>query len=262
MVRYAEWTPASRNERRARLLERATAVTILVLAAPASAAMFLLSPGAWSSYFAILCGALAFSWLAVLPTRLFQKRRLVQMRDFPGTVDQVAVKVELYRAAFKYGEDVGLASFVDGWLHFEGNRCSFALPPLSRVSDETLSMPFSGPTRGHRVEFTPIENKSEFKVCFRDWTRGKPSPSEETILPPVIAADHYDEKLIYGVVWTAAAVVMAIFNTMNPRHPWSAELWSGLALTGLFVVARRLDERRRLNQGRPMLGRQHQRVLP
>ena len=99
--------------------------------------------------------------------------------------------VRAHAVGHRLGRDVGIATFVDGWLHFEGRRTSFSL----RRSD--VDRQLGGRLRlseGGEVEFEPQDDlvasgllernlAARFQADLNRWMRDDP-PLGESILPP------------------------------------------------------------------------------
>ncbi|RYG22658.1 hypothetical protein EON82_16440 [bacterium] len=88
------------------------------------------------------------------------------------------------------GRDQGIATFVDGWLHFEGLRTSLSVRPvdITRVKPLADRESFELPG-GQHVELKPLgrtqEDRDTFRETLRVWYRFPfDLPRGEPLLPP------------------------------------------------------------------------------
>ncbi len=233
--------------------------------------------------FFIMGGFVGFSiyWMAV--TNAWRRKRLVRrlsplMAD-PCPLGQHAVEILLLEEGHRYGDDQGVVSFVDGWMHYEGKACSFALSPRNVVSiaDERhaapkgMRAPWTHPLRlliragdGRRVLlamtscyaehwFTQKKNGPEeraFREELEAWRTG-PQPAEGTVLPPLepqAALTRWDSMpyLTGGICLAAVAAfgvgAALLSGGMNPGAAFLPLLLAG----GSFYCFRILVERNRL----------------
>ena len=175
--------------------------------------------------------ALAVAALAatILLLRLRARPRPIEgMLTLPAPVPTFVCDVEIGRAGTTTGIDRGAASFVEGWLHFEGRRTAFS------VKREDLKARDS-----HRIElldgaellFRPHREKGllhpsrwAFGVSLEAWAR-KGSAEGESLLPPRVP----HPSALYRAVWDLAFVLLGVMAL-----GWAVWTFGPFALVVLF----------------------------
>ena len=136
-------------------------------------------------YLMLASGALATT---ILLLRLRARPRSVEsLLTLPAPVPSFVCDLDIRRAGTTIGIDRGVVSFVDGWLHFEGRRTSFAVKREDLKARESEKIEL---TDGTELLFrSQVENgllhpsRWVFGVSLEAWAR-KGSAEGESLLPP------------------------------------------------------------------------------
>lgn len=135
--------------------------------------------------------------------------RVLEMKDPSSPVPCFPVDLQLMRQKRVYGEDHGIVSFVDGWLVYEGEDCSFSVKVedvklqvavTARVDSlGFLSLRWGDLTEQTMIRLRPKGLKSRAKdrwgdsvlrsdlyVALKDWLRVKAEADGVSLFPPVV----------------------------------------------------------------------------
>jgi hypothetical protein len=126
-----------------------------------------------------------------------------EMMDFPEVVPQYPVHVSILRGGVKVGTDVGVVTFSDHLLHFEGRKTSFGFarrdiflterPKKMRMTNRfQASVEWSYENGDGKLQIVPYGRVSgskkryglDFKVAMWNWETSKSLSKFRSILPP------------------------------------------------------------------------------
>ena len=129
-----------------------------------------------------------------LKARRFSPRPLPvsELLTLPSPEPSFPCRIEILNRGTLVGTDIGIVTFLEGWLHYEGHRTSFSLrrSDVSERSGERLNLAEGGTVAfephdwielGDTVEF---DLKKRFGANLRSWMRSD-APVGEPILPPL-----------------------------------------------------------------------------
>lgn len=195
--------------------------------------------------------------VAIVPLTLvgaayWTRRETRGRRDLPAPVDQFATSITFSRNGLLYGTDVGLVSFADGWLHFEGAACAFSLPSPGEVTKRTPNrFLFAGPGGTHEVDLTPQERAADYRAELARWQGGPLPATEDAPLPPVVPDGRAPVRAAMPALGGLAMLMAGMFVSRN--EPFlSLGIWFVLIAGVLFCLALRFrDEERLLRSGLP-----------
>jgi hypothetical protein len=164
---------------------------------------------------------LAYGWgaFAALFLRLRYHRTpetIRDMMDFPSVVPQFPVQITIYNATGKAGQDIGVITFDEDILHFEGRQIAFDLPsgwsdPVYTARNRKSSTFSHGPyeiswsigdqtgklrinsfrsVSGSTTEFAPA-----FRTAFGTWRAATPNYHPKITLPPMLSRNQSELSL-------------------------------------------------------------------
>lgn len=176
-----------------------------------------------------------------LPGRTKLTPRSLPVRDLvtlPPPATPYPCRVEVYRNGTLLGTDEAIVTFLDGWLHVEGRRTSFALRGADVFRRTGLRLDL---VEGGLVEFAPqdwlvvgghteTDLADRFRTAIGEWAR-EAAPPGESILPPATAhptgAVRAWGKL--GVCLLLVAFLAAIFGASGALAPVALAALQALA---------------------------------
>jgi len=140
---------------------------------------------------------------------------VLNLLDYPSQVPQLPVRVLLSRDDMTIGQDDGVVSFCDGWLHYQGLRTSFSLhrsnvamfPSANRAAGSHVQLTYD--LQGHRQRLTvfPYNEMSdrvaqwdEFQRHFWNWNKTHLDLDGQPVFPPVAADPSYVHRREMGLL--------------------------------------------------------------
>ncbi len=167
-------------------------------------------------------------------------------------------RVEVRKRGVVLGIDMGVVTFLDGWLHYEGLRTSFSLrkADVSAHSEDRLELleggwiVFGPQDTLAAGEFTEVGLAARFRANLASWMRSD-SAEGEPILPPITAHSTGIARARSAFV---ADMVFAIV-VLSLAATYSSSFWTCVVaiFSGLEIVLRLRDLRRiaRLSRSSP-----------
>jgi hypothetical protein len=131
-----------------------------------------------------------------------------EMMDFPATIPQFPVQITFYTATSKVGHDVGVITFIDDILHFEGRQISFDLTRQwadmifiyqqrkpSKDKRGIYQIDWRGGTHYGKVKVISYRSipgsmtnyVKEFDAALMSWLETTPIYHDKITLPPVLS---------------------------------------------------------------------------
>lgn len=206
-----------------------------------------------------LAAALVPLW-AVICARMFYRSKpkatVLELKDPSSPISAFPVELALTWNRHLYGEDHGVVSFVDGWLVYEGEDCSFAIKPCDvECKGSADSQGYITMEWGERsIVFRPNgsgnqpgkETKwlSPFVLALNEWLSYPATVMGESRFPPVmphpatLALAKLGQQLgfwVYGGVPVVCA--FALYFTGNILFALGIMIPGGLG--GLAILNRR-----------------------
>jgi len=106
---------------------------------------------------------------------------LTPLATVPPPGPSFAVSLEIWREDAMFGQDEGIVTFVDGWLHFVGRRTEFSLRRAgAQRLDDRRTIVFADES----LTFEARDGDAEFGRALSVWHRATPVPVGESVLPP------------------------------------------------------------------------------
>jgi hypothetical protein len=154
--------------------------------------------------------------------------------DTPGVLLQFAVRIRLKAGSLRYGEDLGVLSFSDGWLHFQGRQTEFHIAGDAALKDSTyigspsdLTIRLCDGALNGTVQVAPVTRSGATAIkwppdlldCWHEWRVTTASgrslfpprvPQNRTIEIAARTARYEKVKLIAGTA--LAALLLVLFN--------------------------------------------------
>lgn len=132
-----------------------------------------------------------------------------------------------------YGCDIGIVTFVDQWLHFEGLRTTFSLPSTAERRLEDLEVSFYAPGGQRRVVFFPRPFEKTFLVqALKSWYSHTPSDDPSAPFPPIV--DDGRSALFASLPQIRLLTAVAIFGFAV--SPWEANRYILFPLYLILLV--------------------------
>lgn len=179
------------------------------------------------------------------------RRRVLPLRDLPAAAPQYAVRIALSQSV-AYGSDEGLASFVDGWLVFQGQGCAFSFQASDvKPAGSDAILTFDGPCRPHRLAFEHTEKG--FKKGWEAWRlrSNPPLGDATTVFPPVLPLSRRKS-------WNHPLTAVLLGIVLAGMVVWGLAAWPFILLACLLVTVANSFGRRssrlaldRIAQGKP-----------
>jgi hypothetical protein len=205
-------------------------------------------------------------------------RDLIKAAEWESGLDAEAedfgVEVRFGAGWRRYGRDVGVLSFAQGWLVFEGNQASFSLRArdVEAVYRETSMVNRVYLAGSHRKVWIDLKTERPVKLReeFKAWVEEAEEPSGTPETPPLTPLAGPERAVDFvELTWYAlAGWVLGLFATVNAPSLSAAVSAGGLlaggfayfavGLVGRATALRRLREFTRELESLPQPAGSHQ----
>ena len=163
--------------------------------------------------------------LLALPLLALSTRVLARPRDLtlhrttppPGPAFDCRVEslteVDVLGHGTLLGSDEGIATFVDGWLHYAGRRAEFALrrddPRQTSETNDGLLLRLG---EDEWLSIRPLDERDDdfLRRAFRIWANAAPMPSGESQLPPTAVHPAGMARAWHRALWAVAALLATV----------------------------------------------------
>jgi hypothetical protein len=174
-----------------------------------------------------------------------------ELLDLPSEIDQYPVSVDIFCEGQKMGSDLGVVTFVDDALHFEGRRTSFSfsneitqgktISLKEKQKGRSIAIPWRAGGQSGLIAFGPFDTvpgvgKGYLFKFVRDLAIWKVTPQTKqasTRLPPRYPAPTFlvklerDRKLInFGLLAFSLILLVSLFDFLSHGVYSAGAVWA------------------------------------